>query len=64
MFHSHLSPLARHLWWIVLAKLCVLCALWWVFIRPERVSVDDTRMAGRLAAPPVAVYTKGSAHEH
>jgi len=39
------SHLARKLLWIVLIKLAVLFALWWVFIREQRVEVDPATMA-------------------
>ena len=37
--------LARKLFWIVLIKLAVLFALWWAFIREQRVEVDPATMA-------------------
>ena len=37
--------LARKLFWIVLIKLVVLFAMWWAFIREQRVEVDPATMA-------------------
>lgn len=44
--------LVRHLAVAVALKLAVLAALWWVFVRDERVSVDAAAAAARLVAPP------------
>ena len=40
------SHLARKLFWIVLFKLAVLFALWWVFVRGQTVSVDPGAVVG------------------
>jgi hypothetical protein len=42
------DPLVRHLAIAVALKLAVLCALWWAFIRDERVGVDIDRAAAHL----------------
>lgn len=42
------DPLVRHLAIAVALKLAVLCALWWTFIRDERVGVDIDRAAAHL----------------
>lgn len=43
--------LVRHLAIAVALKLAVLTALWWAFVRDERVGVDVDRAAAHLAAP-------------
>ena len=43
--------LLRHLVIAVALKLAVLVALWWAFVRDERVSVDVDRAAAHLGAP-------------
>ena len=40
------SHLARKLFWIVLFKLAVLFALWWVFFRGQTVAVDPAAFVG------------------
>ncbi|MDZ7855992.1 cytochrome oxidase putative small subunit CydP [Sphaerotilus sp.] len=49
------DPLVRHLAIAVALKLAVLCALWWVFIRDERVSVDIDRAAAHLVVSGASV---------
>ena len=44
--------LARHLAIAVALKLAVLAALWWAFVRDERVSVDAAATAAHLSAQP------------
>jgi hypothetical protein len=41
--------LLRHLIIAVLIKLVVLTALWWLFIRDARVSVDSERVADKIS---------------
>ncbi len=48
--------LARKLFWIVLIKLAVLFALWWAFIREQRVEVDPATMAQTMQS-----HNKGEA---
>ena len=45
------STLARKLLWIVLIKLAILCALWLLFIREERVDVNPATMTQRMQQP-------------
>lgn len=45
------DPLLRHLALAVVLKLAVLVALWWGFIRDERVGVDPDRAAAHLGTP-------------
>lgn len=45
------DPLVRHLAIAVALKLAVLCALWWAFVRDERVGVDIDRAAAHLVVP-------------
>lgn len=45
------DPLVRHLAIAVALKLAVLCALWWAFVRDERVGVDVDHAAAHLGAP-------------
>lgn len=49
------DPLVRHLAIAVVLKLAVLCALWWAFIREERVGVDIDRAAAHLVVPGASV---------
>jgi hypothetical protein len=49
--------LVRHLAVAVALKLAVLCALWWFFIRGERVDVDVDRAAVHLVASGAPVGT-------
>lgn len=44
--------LVRHLAIAVALKLVVLAALWWAFVRDERVSVDAEAAAAHLGAQP------------
>ena len=37
---------ARNLFWIVLLKVAVLFALWWVFFRGQTVTVDPAAIVG------------------
>jgi hypothetical protein len=43
--------LTRHIAWAVALKLALLAALWWFFVRDDRVSVDAARAAAHLSAP-------------
>ena len=43
--------LVRHLAIAVALKLVVLTAIWWAFVRDERVGVDVDRAAAHLGAP-------------
>ena len=45
------SALARKLLWIVLVKLAVLFALWWIFIRDQRVDVSPATMTQKMEQP-------------
>jgi cytoskeletal protein RodZ len=45
------SRLVRHLVWVVVIKLIVLVALWWWFVRDQRVTLDATAAAQHVAAP-------------
>lgn len=45
------SRLLRHLAWVIVLKLVVLTAIWWAFIRSERVTVDPHSAAAHFAAP-------------
>lgn len=49
------DPLVRHLAIAVALKLAVLSALWWAFVRDERVSVDIDRSAVHVGIPGAAV---------
>ena len=40
------SHLARKLFWIVLLKLAVLVALWWMFFRGQTLTVDPSLLIG------------------
>jgi len=43
--------LTRHIAWAVALKLALLAALWWFFVRDDRVSVDASLAAAHLSAP-------------
>lgn len=43
--------LVRHLAWVVIVKLVVLTAIWWAFVREQRVSADVNATAAHLTAP-------------
>lgn len=45
------DPLVRHLFIAVALKLVVLSALWWAFVRDERVGVDVDRAAAHMGSP-------------
>lgn len=45
--------LLRHLVIAVLVKLAILTALWWLFVRDARVSVDTERAGARITAPAI-----------
>jgi hypothetical protein len=47
--------LVRHLAFAIALKLVVLTALWWAFVRDERVSVDVERTATHLGVLPDAL---------
>jgi hypothetical protein len=47
--HTNESALVRHLALAVALKLIVLAALWWGFVRDERVDVDASRAAAHIA---------------
>jgi hypothetical protein len=47
--------LVRHLAIAVALKLVVLTALWWVFVRDERVGVDVDRAAAHMGTPVDAI---------
>ena len=51
------SHLARKLFWIVLIKLVILAALWWLFVREERVDVSPATMTQKMQQP-----TQGASH--
>ena len=52
------NPLLRHLVIAVVLKLVVLTALWWAFVRDERVSIDVERAAAHLGATTATVGAK------
>lgn len=56
--------LFRHLVVVVLIKLMLITALWWVFIRDARVAVDSAAMAARVStsALPLHQPTQGENH--
>ncbi len=43
--------LVRHLAWVVVIKLLVLVALWWGFVRDQRVNPDVAAAVQHIAAP-------------
>ena len=53
------SHLARKLFWIVLLKLAILFALWWVFFRGQTVTVDPTTDVGAAQQTPQGEITHG-----
>ena len=44
---------------VLLIKLVVLAALWWVFVRDQRVTVDDHRVADQFLSSPSINPTSG-----
>lgn len=58
------DPLLRHLALAIALKLAVLVALWWAFVRDERVGVDVERTASHLGASigatPLPLATRGA----
>lgn len=54
--------LLRHLAVAVLIKLVLLSALWWLFIRDARVSVDVDEVAGKIngTVPTQALPSQGA----
>jgi len=45
------SPLARKLALVLVLKLAVLLALWWGFVRNQRIHVDGDNVAAQLLQP-------------
>ncbi len=43
--------LLRHIVVVVVVKLVLITALWWVFVRDARVAVDPAAMAAQVSAP-------------
>ena len=54
------SRLLRHLVWAVALKLLVLVALWWGFVRDDRVGVDPERAADHLSRPAASPRPQGA----
>ena len=52
------SHLARKLLWVVAIKLMVLFALWWVFIREQRINVDPSMMMAHTIQQPTQGETR------
>ena len=52
---SLLSKLAL----VLVLNLAILLALWWVFVREQRVTVDDSGVAAQLLHPAIAA-TQGT----
>jgi cbb3-type cytochrome oxidase subunit 3 len=50
--------LVRKLAWTVLLKLLVLTAIWWAFIRDQKVTVDSETAAEHLLAPALSTPSK------
>jgi hypothetical protein len=46
------SRLGRHLIWVLIIKLILLSALWYVFIKPHRVEVDAATMRDHMLGQP------------
>jgi hypothetical protein len=46
------SRLGRHLIWVLIIKLILLTALWFIFIKPNRVEVDAATMRDHLLGQP------------
>ena len=45
------SRLLHHLVWVIVLKLVVLTAIWWAFVRSERVAVGPQQAAAHIVAP-------------
>ncbi len=45
------NRLRRELYVIVIIKLLVIAALWWVFVRDAKVEVDGERVASHFVTP-------------
>lgn len=43
--------LLRHIVVVVVVKLVLITALWWVFVRDARVAVDPAAMAAQISTP-------------
>ncbi len=43
--------LRHHLSWVLLLKMLALAALWWMFVRDDRVAVEADAAAAHLVAP-------------
>lgn len=44
MGHQPVSPLRKHLFWILLIKMIVLYGLWLVFIKPNKVHLNQDNL--------------------
>ncbi len=53
------SRLVRHLAIAVVLKLVVLTALWWAFVRDERVGIDIERAAAHIGGTPTPSASTG-----
>jgi hypothetical protein len=55
-----MNPLARHLAVVVALKLAVLTALWWAFVRDDRIAVDPDTAAAHLTTARGATSSAGA----
>jgi hypothetical protein len=53
------KSLLRKLALVLVLKLAILLALWWVFVRDQRVAVDDSGVAAQLLQP-ASLSTQGT----
>ena len=53
------QTLLRKLALVLVLKVAILLALWWVFVRQQHVAVDDNGVAAQLLHPPIAL-TQGT----
>ena len=56
------QQLVRKLTVTILIKLVLLVALWWGFIRDQRVSVDAEAMAGAVQETPTTIQQSGKGY--
>ena len=56
--------LLRHLTLVLVIKLVLITALWWVFIRDAKVAVDPGAMAAQVLAPASKTQHRTSGETH
>ena len=56
--------LLRHIAVVVVVKLVLITALWWVFVRDAKVAVDSAAMAAQISAPSTSKQSLPAGETH